>query len=423
MKIAVVADTYPPKKDGVITYLRSILPALKEEHSVTLIAPRFSEDKSALCEGIEVVLTRLIPIELANYNPAIPNIGLVRVIRRADIVFVNDLAPLGTAALFAAHMLNKPTVLFCHHDESVMLSKAFKLEARRFAPKERFGSFVDRIVSRYYSYADVISVATSRFYQKLRRLKVPEEKIVFAPFAVDTSRFSPSLDKSARDKYGIKREAKVVLYLGRMSHEKNVEAIIRAIPVVTSKISNVYFVFAGGGTRLEEYKALAKKLAPGANAIFTGWVEWEATPEIYAMSDIFVFPSLHETQAFVIMEAMASSLAVIAPREPPSEHSYYEEKKNCLFLDNPKDEKELAEKIILLLQNDELQERLGRNARRKMETYSWTQHIAKLTNGFMQARRTRRLKNSMEMRKIIVNKYSMFLALLIFLVWGAKRLY
>lgn len=423
MKIAVVADTYPPKKDGIITYLHSILPVLKEEHSITLIAPRFSEDKRALCDGIEVVLTRVIPVELANYNPAIPNIALARAIRKVDLVFIHDLAPLGAAALFAAHVLNKPSVLFCHHDESVMLSKAFKLEARRLAPKKRFNGFVDRIVGRYYSYADIIFVATSRFYQKLRRLKIPEEKIVFAPFAVDTRRFSPSLGKSAREKYSIPSDARVVLYLGRMSHEKNVEAIIRSISQVTCRINNVCFVFAGGGARLGEYRALVKELAPNASVVFTGWVDWEATPEIYAMSDVFVFPSLHETQAFVVMEAMASSLAVIAPCEARSEYSYYEENRNCLFLDNPEDEKELAEKIILLLQNGELRERLGRNARRKMETYFWSSHIARLRAGFAHAKGARRLRNRIRIRKIIVNKYSAFLALLIFLVWGARRLY
>lgn len=415
MKIAVVVDTYPPKKDGVITYLRSILPALKEEHEITLIAPRFSEDKSAICSEVDAVLTRMIPLELANYNPAIPNIELARAIRKADLVFVHDLAPLGAAALFAAHVLNKPTVLFCHHDESVMLSNAFKLEARRLAPKERFNNLVDKIVKRCYSYADVILVATSRFYQKLRRLGIPEEKIIFAPFAIDTARFSPLVGKSAREKYGISSDAKVVLYLGRMSHEKNVETLIRAIALVTSRVNNTYFVFAGGGARLEEYRELARELAPHANTIFTGWIDWEAAPQIYAMSDVFVFPSLHEAQAFVIMEAMASSLAVIAPREARSEYSYYEENENCLFLDNPKDEEELAEKIILLLQNEELRERLGRNARRKMEEYSWTQHIAKLTAGFARAKETRKLSSPVEMRKIVVNKYSIFLVLLILL--------
>jgi glycosyltransferase involved in cell wall biosynthesis len=386
--LVVVADTYPPKKDGVLTYLRSILPLLKEDYSITLIAPRFSEERETLMEGMDVILTPCIPIEVANYYPALPTVKLARCIRRADIVLVNDLAPLGSAGLSLAHLLRKPVALFCHHDESIMLSRAFRLETRRLVPKVRFANFVDRVVTRHYKYADVIFVATQRFYKKLKRLKIPEEKIIYAPFAVDTEMFSPGYDEHFREKLGIPKDAKVVLYLGRMSHEKNVETIIRSIPEVFSRLENVYYVFAGGGPRLDDYERLAKEMAK-EGVIFTDWVEWETTPYLYSVGDVFVFPSFHETQAFVIMEAMASSLPVVVPREPRSEYSYFEENKNCIFLEDSRDPEELADKVVLLLKNDGMREKLGRNARIKMESYSWREHVEKLKEGFERAKTAR----------------------------------
>ncbi len=385
--LLVVADTYPPKKDGVVTYLRYVLPLLKEDYRITLAAPRFSEEAPPLCDGIDLILTPCVPVEVANYYPAIPTLELARAIRKADLVFVHDLAPLGSTAIGLARLLSKPAALFCHHDESVMLAEAFKIRNRRPLARPRFRRLVDRIVLKYYGYADLIFVATARFYGKLKRLQIPDEKIVFAPFAIDTERFAPDNGRGWREKFNMPSEAKVVLYLGRMSHEKNVETIISSIPQVSSEVPDACYVFAGGGARLDEYRDLAREIAPDANVVFTNWVEWEETPHIYSMADVFPFPSLHETQSFTAMEAMASSLAVIVPKDESPGYSYYEDGVNCLFLDSVKDPRELADKIILLLKNDGLRRKLGENARKKMKGYTWEKHLEKLKSGFECVRR------------------------------------
>jgi len=292
------------------------------------------------------------------------------------------LAPLGSASLSLAYLMGKPISLFCHHDESVMLSNAFKLDGKRLLPEQKFKRFVDEVVKRHYKCSSIIFVATRKFREKLTRINIPNDKIIYAPFAVDTLKFSPNKDNSFRETLGIGKDAKVVLNLGRMSHEKNVETVIKAAPEVIRQIGEVYFVFAGGGSKLEEYKKLATRLAIQSHCIFTGWVEWEDTPSYYSMADVFVFPSFHESQAFVVMEAMASALPVIVPAEPESDLTYYKEGENCIFLENNKDYHELAEKIVKVLQDDEYREKLCRNARLKIESYSWEEHLKRLFEGF-----------------------------------------
>ncbi len=413
-RLCVVADTYPPKKDGVVTFLRSVLPLLREHYDITLVAPRFSSDSRAFGD-IEVVLTPYLPLELANYFPALPDAGLAKAIRRSDVVLVNDLAPLGAAAISLASALGKPIALFCHHDEATMLAKAFKLGERWLIPEGGFKRAVERIVKHYYSRVDLFFVATSRFKRKLLRLGIPERRIVFAPFAIDTGRFSPRSGEAMRRRYGIPGEAKVVLYLGRMSHEKNVETIIKAIPRVAEEVPDAYFVFAGGGARLAEYRKLAAELAPNANVIFTGWVEWERAANYYAMADVFVFPSLHEAQAFVTMEAMACGLAPVVSRDE-GEGSYYRDGENCLFLENPQDERELAEKVLLLLRDSELRQRLGKNARRTMLNYSWEEHVERLLQGLRRIEH-RQISRRRRVKKLLLNKY---LAGAMLLYWASR---
>ncbi|NOZ58743.1 MAG: glycosyltransferase family 4 protein [Euryarchaeota archaeon] len=413
-RLCVVADTYPPKKDGVVTFLRSVLPLLRRHYDITLVAPRFSRESDAFGD-VEVVLTPYLPLELANYYPALPETKLARAIRRSDVVLVNDLAPLGAAAISLASALGKPIALFCHHDEATMLTKAFKLEERRLIPERGFRAAVESIVRHYYSRVDLFFVATSRFKRKLLRLGIPENKIVFAPFAIDASRFRPGDGREMRRRYGIPEEAKVVLYLGRMSHEKNVETIIRAIPRVVEEEPSTWFVFAGGGARLEEYRSLAARVAPHAKVVFTGWVEWERAADYYAMGDVFVFPSLHEAQAFVTMEAMACELALVVSRDE-GEDSYYREGENCIFVDDPLDERELAEKVLLLLRDNKLRRRLGRNARQSILSYSWEEHVERLMEGLRRIEHKRSSRRR-RVRRLLLNKY---LAGAMLLYWASR---
>jgi len=255
--------------------------------------------------------------------------------------------------------------------------EAFKLRGRTLVPSTRLSNLVDRIVARHYELADMILVATQRFREKLKRLKVPEEKIVFAPFAVDWKRFSPGNGKIKRREYGIPEDAKVILYLGRMSHEKNVETVVRAMSGVLSENEDAWFVFAGGGPRVRSYKALAENLG-NERVMFIGEVEWEEVPQLLSSADVFVHPSLHEAQSFTVMEAMATSLPVIVPAETGISYTYLEENSNCLFLKNPRDAGELAEKINYLLMDEGTRALLGQAAREKMKAYSWETHLEKL---------------------------------------------
>ncbi len=366
-KLAIVVDTYPPKKDGVLTYLSYVVPLLKEYYEITIVAPKYSKENGF---NVDLKLSPCLPIKIADYNIPIFNIDSIRTLKSVDIVFVQDLAPLGYFSSFVSDNI----AVFCHHDESTMLYRALKLRV----PKDKFFGCVDNIVKFAYRRAKIFFVATSRFYEKLKRVGVCENNIVFAPFAVDTEKFKPRLEHKLKSSLQIPEDSKVVLYLGRMSHEKNVETIIKAIPHVLKENGSVYFLFVGGGPKLDCYIRKTRKYK---NVKFTGWVDKDVVHRYYNVGDIFVFPSLHESQAFVTMEAMASGLAPIVSRDSEV-LSYYRNMKNCVFLNNPLDYRELADKILYLLENEKILKKIGENARKTMKKYSWRKHVEILVEGF-----------------------------------------
>ncbi len=369
-KLAIVVDTYPPKKDGVLTYLSYVVPLLKKYYEITIVAPKYSKENGF---DVNLKLSPCLPIKVADYNIPLLSIDSIRFLKNADIVFVQDLAPLG----YFSNFLSDNIAVFCHHDESIMLHRALKLKI----PEKNFATYIDSVVRLAYRRAKIFFVATSKFYSKLKRIGVNDDKIVFTPFAVDTKKFKPRKEYNLKKSLGIPEDAKVILYLGRMSHEKNVETIIKSIPYVLKEQKNTYFLFVGGGPKLNTYRRMTKKYG---NVVFTGWIDRNSIHRYYNVGDIFVFPSLHESQAFVTMEAMASGLALVVSRDSEI-RSYYRDMKNCIFIKNPLDYKELSRKIIFLLENEKILKKIGKNARKTMEKFSWEKHVNTLVEWFRKA--------------------------------------
>lgn len=167
----------------------------------------------------------------------------------------------------------------------------------------------------------------------------------------------------------------VILYLGRVAKEKNIEALISAMPHIKS---NCTLKIVGAGDALPQLKNLAKTVSANKKEIiFTG--RKKRVSKFYSQAKVFILPSKYEAFGLVILEAMASGLPVIA----------FKPSKNILTASDEiisngvdgflvKDSIELAEKVDLLLKDTPLRNKMGRNARKKACGFSWTEHAKKL---------------------------------------------
>ena len=209
----------------------------------------------------------------------------------------------------------------------------------------------------------IITVNTILNESVKKQYKVPDEKLAMIPNGIDTEKFKPNLNISElKRKYGINDE-KVILCAGNLNKYKGIQYVIRIFSSL--KDSNMALFIVGTGDYLSELKKLSEKLNISNNIIFTGKVPNQELPKYYNLADVFVMPTmLLEGLPLVVLEAMACGKPVIAHRIGgiPTVIDNYEDG----VLVEPGDLKELEEKILNVLNDNQLSKKLGENARKKI---------------------------------------------------------
>jgi 1,2-diacylglycerol 3-alpha-glucosyltransferase len=176
-----------------------------------------------------------------------------------------------------------------------------------------------------------VIVPTEKTKELLMRYSVHKD-ISVVPTGINLRKFDPkqySVEEVAtlKKKYGITPKDKVLLYLGRVSPEKNVEEIIQVMPEYFNTRENVKFVIVGSGPALEKLENMVKHLKISDRFVFTGSQPWDKIGLFYRLGDVFVSASKSETQGLTYIEAMASGLPVVA-REDQCLVDILEEGKN-----------------------------------------------------------------------------------------------
>jgi len=105
---------------------------------------------------------------------------------------------------------------------------------------------------------------------------------------------------------------RILLFAGRIGKEKNIGFLLEIFPAILAQHPDTVLLIAGNGPDMEYFQNEARKAGIEDNCVFTGYVERRDLALIYAISEIFVFPSLTDTQGLVTLEAMFSGTPVVA---------------------------------------------------------------------------------------------------------------
>ncbi len=141
-------------------------------------------------------------------------------------------------------------------------------------------------------------------------LGVPETRVDVIANGTDPHRFEGSYDRDAfRARFATPRE-KIVLYVGRLVHEKGVELLVESIPLVL-KSADTKFVIVGEGYMKERLIKRMQELGIGEKTFFTGFLDDVTVRLLFRTADAFVVPSLYEPFGIVALEAMAAMTPVV----------------------------------------------------------------------------------------------------------------
>lgn len=128
----------------------------------------------------------------------------------------------------------------------------------------------------------------------------------------DTSTIPSSVKDDIRNEVGLKSNEKVILYIGRVSKEKNISEIIDTMAEYTKSHDDVKFIIVGNGPDMDNLVKQVKRLDLEEKVIFLGAKPWDQIANYYNIGDVFVSGSTSETQGLTYIEAMASGLPVVA---------------------------------------------------------------------------------------------------------------
>lgn len=302
LRIAMFTDTYLPTRDGVVTSILTTKRKLEElGHKVFLFAPEPDNDADRE-NGVYYFRAHSFR-KYPGYRIAIYPSNKCEILEDLDIdvIHTHGLLAMAVRSMFAGRVLRKPVVVSFH----TMITEASKYYAKLPIPDPLIDRLFWVYLRQLLERADAVIVPTKAIRSELSEYAPNMKRIEVIPTGVDCSLFKPEVDGTAiRKKYGLDRE-KIVLNVGRIAWEKNLELILDGFSVLRSRNSDIWLMIVGDGPAREHYMKRAEELGFADRTIFTGFVPDSELSQYYAASDAFVMASKFETQGIVVLEAMA----------------------------------------------------------------------------------------------------------------------
>ena len=316
MRIGLFTDTYFPQVSGVATSIRTLKTELEKLGHTVFIFTTTDKDVNRY-EDWQIIRIPSVPF-FAFKDRRIAYRGFSTALEIArqyqlDIIHTQTEFSLGLLGVWIAKELRIPVVHTYHtqyEDYVRYIAKGMVIRP----------SMVKYIVRGFMSDLDGVICPSEIVYDLLMKYKVKVEKRVI-PTGIELAKFErPEITAEniadLREKLGISNQETMLLSLSRVSYEKNIQAVLAALPAVLEENPDVKLVVAGDGPYLSDLKAQAKRLNIIDVVIFTGMIAPSETALYYKAADFFISASTSETQGLTYLESLASGTPIIAHGNP-----------------------------------------------------------------------------------------------------------
>ncbi|MDQ2730771.1 MAG: glycosyltransferase [Armatimonadota bacterium] len=301
MKIAIFTESYHPVVNGVTRSVDTLVEGLSADgHIAHVFAP------GAPAPGGEEPFVHRFPTYFLPIAPDYPlAIPFSRPIfeffvrQQFDLIHIQTPFALGLCGLYLARRFKIPVVATLH---------TLYVEYSHYVP-----ILPDRLV-RY-----LLQAGIRAFYNRVDAVVAPSPSVacllrqygVVSPLRVVPTGVEmpqPLPKAAARECFGLPAEVPVLLYVGRLAREKNIELLLKAFKIILNSLPHAHLLVVGSGPADAEMKSLACALGIQQRVIFAGFRPHAEVTAAISAADLFLFPSSTDTQAVSVVEAMALSV-------------------------------------------------------------------------------------------------------------------
>lgn len=374
IRVAFFADVLEEDFDGVSVTLHQILNRVPKDYfEFLVITPHPPKNRKNV--PFDIYVCNWIPIPVnKGYRLAIPRLdaGLKGRLNRfkPDLIHFSTPSLLGVYALKYGNKRNIPVVTIYHTHYATYVDYYIRV------PKA--SSYLQEPVIKglmgIYSKCALTFAPTEEMRDFLVNSGVPKESLRILKRGVEPLRFSPlKANGSFRKDYNLEGK-RVILFVSRLVKEKETDTVVAVYNMFKETRDDVQFVITGDGPDKENMEAAMP------DAIFTGKQTGDTLAQIYASSDVFIFPSVTETFGNVVLESLASGTPVVAAKAGGPVNIVEDGKSG--FLVTPKEQQEFYDRINEILEDDELRGRMSKAAVLYAKTQNWNRISQILFDGY-----------------------------------------
>ena len=368
MRILMISDVYFPRINGVSTSIQTFRRGLHAAgHETILIAPEYPGAAPDIEPDILRVPSRGVP---RDPEDRAMKLGAIRALRPQLEKLEPDLVHIQTP--FIAHYqgtalaraLRVPVIEtyhtyfeeYLHHYVPLMPRAVMRFMARRFTVSQ-------------CNVLDALVVPSRAMEQALLDYGV-QCPMHIIPTGMEMDRFAGGDGQRFRTQLGIAPGQPVLVHVGRIAHEKNIEFLFRTFEIVVRSKPGAVFVVAGEGPALTSCKAYVRTLGLAQQVRFVGYLSRERELlDCYRAGDLFVFSSKTETQGLVLLESLALGVPVVSTAHMGTADIVNPQRGAHVA---PDDEAEFANIVVRLLDDAPRRAAMSAEARAYAATWSAT---------------------------------------------------
>ncbi|MEJ5187439.1 MAG: glycosyltransferase family 4 protein [Candidatus Geothermincolales bacterium] len=376
MKVLILSWEYPPRiVGGLGTHVHQLAVNLARlgvgVHVVTKDAEGAPDYEEA--EGVHIYRVPLYP-------PQIPQDDWVPWTLQFNVALLERSVPLLNDRIGKVHVIHAHDWLVAH--AAIALKHAYRIPLVATIHATEYGRHQGRLpgpmqkiihqVEWWLTYESVCTICCSNYMRDevVRIFELPPDKVTVIPNGIEYDLFRVEPDRGRIHRQFVYPDRRMVLFVGRLVYEKGVQTVIEAMPKVLEEVPDLCFLVAGTGPHARALQALVEELGLSHKIKMLGFVDSETLVKFYKSADLTVVPSLYEPFGMVVLEAMVAGCPVIVADTGGLKEIVVHEETGLRF--RPGDPDSLAQAMIRVLKDQELAQRLSRDAMKFIEErYNW----------------------------------------------------